>query len=74
MIDPESVQVGQCYLTDGGHIRRVIRLLPDGRVQYEHRSALRIPKTWASGVSDHRSFAFAIERPVPCDWTPETDG
>jgi hypothetical protein len=73
-LPPESIQVGECYLTSMGTVRRVTRLLP-GRVQYEQRPAHR--GTWANhrtDILDLRSFAFLVERPVPCDWTPETDG
>ena len=72
-IPPESIQVGQCYLAKGDkavRIRRVIRIMPDGRVQYEQRS----PKTlWQSGIQERRSFAAMLEREVPCDWAPEAD-
>ncbi len=73
-IPPESIEVGRCYLTDGGRIRRVIRLMPDGRVQFEHRGARLLQKApWVTGMQEMRSFAFQIEREVPCDWTPEAD-
>ena len=74
-ISPESIQVGQCYLMETGHLRRVMRLMPDGRVQYESRPVSQgNAKTWQPGMQDGRSFAFQVERSVPCDWTPETDG
>jgi hypothetical protein len=72
-IAPESIQVGKCYLTKMGTIRRVTGLLP-GRVRYEQRPAHRT--TWANyrtDILDLRSFAFTVERLVPCDWTPERD-
>jgi hypothetical protein len=28
---------------------------------------------WFPGILDPKTFAAMIERPVPCDWTPETD-
>ena len=71
---PDRVQPGKCYLLETGHVRRVIRLMPDGRVQYEGRVGhQRAPGAWRPGMQDIRSFAFLIEREVPCDWSPETD-
>ncbi len=73
-IPPESIQVGKCYLTNTGQVRRVIRIMPNGRVQYEHRSGHAILKRqWPSNIAEARTFAFAVEREVPCDWTPETE-
>jgi len=71
-IPPESIEIGQCYLTDGNIIRRVLRVLPDRRVQYEWRGGQRT--RWRSGILSGREFALAVERPVPCDWIPERDG
>jgi hypothetical protein len=72
-INPESIEVGQCYLMLSGHVRRVTAL-PPGRVQFQQRSALS--PSWRStkvDILDLRSFAFSAERAVPCDWTPESD-
>jgi hypothetical protein len=70
-IPPEIILVGQCYLTNGPHVRRVVRIMPDGRIQYEWRGGKRL--SWKSGIVDAREFALVAERLVPCDWTPETD-
>jgi hypothetical protein len=72
-IPPESIVVGQCYLTTRGHVRRVIRILP-GRVQFERRvNTTGANWAWAPGLAADRAFALSVERPVPCDWTAETD-
>ena len=71
-LPPESIQVDQCYLADNGQVRRVVRLLSDRRIQYDSRPGHRLLKEWRAGVMDLRTFAFAAERPFPCDWTPET--
>ncbi len=72
-VRPESIQAGKCYLAKGGRaprIRRVIRVLPDGRVQYEQRS----PRTtWQRGIQHKDVFASMLQREVPCDWTPERE-
>ncbi len=70
-IPPESIEVGKCYLVTGSKalwIRRVIEVLPDGRVQYEQRTAKR---TWKMGVQYKDVFASMLQREVPCDWVPE---
>ena len=69
----ESVAPGKCYLTETGQIRRVLRVLPDGRVQYEYRGAANPQILWKDGIQDRRSFASLVEREVPRDWTPEMD-
>jgi hypothetical protein len=74
MIDPESIQVGHCYLMKTGQVRRVMRVMPDRRVQYEFRPPHQLNAgAWRSGMQSGRSFADLVERPVPCDWTPKTD-
>jgi hypothetical protein len=69
--EPDPIAAGRCYLTDGTILRRVLRILPDGRVQYEWRGGART--RWKPGILPMREFAAAIDRSVPCDWTPETD-
>ena len=73
-IPPESIQAGQCYLVKTGQVRRVVRVMPDGRVQYEYRAPNQLnPGAWRPGMQSGRSFADLVERPVPCDWTLETE-
>ncbi len=75
---PDSIQVGRCYLTTsqaGPRLMRVITILADGRVQYEYRHFNpKQSKVWRAGILDRAPFASSVEREVPCDWTPETDG
>ncbi len=74
-IPPESIEVGKCYLGDNGQVRRVVRIWPDGRVQYETRSApLSHAKTWKPGMLQVSDFASSVQREVPCDWAPERKG
>ncbi len=72
-VPPESIRAGKCYLAKVGRAlrtRRVVRILPDGRVQYEQRS----PKTtWHSGIQYKDAFASMLQREVPCDWSPEME-
>ncbi len=71
-VPPESVEAGKCYLMKTGHVRRV---LPDGRVQYEHHPGHQVNAgAWRPGIQETRSFVFMVEREIPCDWTPERDG
>jgi hypothetical protein len=73
-IDPENIEVGQCYLMETGQIARVMALLPSAVVQFLQRPG-HMPD-WARAktrVLNLRSFAFSAERPVPCDWTLESD-
>jgi hypothetical protein len=72
-VPPERIEVGKCYLMESGQVRRVLRIMPDGRFQYEHRMGYAAPKAWRSGIQGSHSFAQLVEREVPCDWTPEAD-
>ncbi len=71
---PESIEVGRCYLSNDGRVKRVVQVMPDGRVVYEVRPG-HVPSTraWRSGILDQQSFLVGVEREVPGDWTPETD-
>ncbi len=74
-VPPESIEVGKCYLTRSGEIRRVLLILPHGPVHYEaRRAAILQAFGWHEGVLELALFAALIEREVPCDWTPEADG
>jgi hypothetical protein len=72
---PDTLKVGECYLTHSGLVRRVLDL-SEGRVRYEQRRG-RVreghpwPRTQVIAVS---VFAGKVERPVPCDWTIEPEG
>ncbi len=80
---PESIQVGKCYLATrlrgGGTtrvVRRIMRILPDGRIQFEQRRGPIEPgRPWPRrGTLSLRDFAISAQREVPCDWTPEREG
>jgi hypothetical protein len=72
-IPPKSIQVDRRYLSDNGHVRKVLRITPDGRVHFETRTGRDQSKRRQSGTQDARSFTCQAEREVPCDWTPEGD-
>jgi hypothetical protein len=70
---PESIEVGRCYLTTSGQVRRVLGFLPQ-RVRFERR--VRTTGSdwgWVPGLAERRAFTLVIEREVPCNWTPEMD-
>ena len=72
-IPPERIQVGQCYLTHTGLVRRVIAF-HQGQVRYETRSNKSTGGwAWRPGIVEPKVFAALLERSVPCDWKPETD-
>ena len=74
-ISLESIQIGQCYLTQDGEVRRVLGLTAEKRVHYEYwRVGKRAFRNWKPGIEDLRSFALSLERPVPNDWTPGRAG
>jgi hypothetical protein len=71
-IPPESIEPGRCYLTQAGHVRRVVRIKPNGRVQFMYRPGDAL-KNWRVGGDMRRSFAAVALREIPCDWTSETN-
>jgi hypothetical protein len=73
-LPPESIQVGQCYLMSTRNIvRRVLHVLGDGKLMVETRKADAPHGPWRTDMLTVRFFVSSTERPVPCDWTPETD-
>ena len=75
-VPPESIKPGQRYLFQGERgqrLRRIIQLLPDGRLQVEDYVGGSNP-SWRSRIMNLRSFQAAVVREVSCDWTPEADG
>ncbi len=75
-LPPESIELGKCYLTNTGRVWRIINLLPDGRILYEHRPG-HVPhmKRWQAGIIEgHLAAEILIEREVACDWKPEREG
>ena len=73
-IDPQSIQVRQCYLSDTGKVRRVLSIRPSGRVQFEARN--RTDRTGLRsklGIMSAEAFAASTERPIRCDWVRGED-
>ena len=69
-IPPESIQVDRCYLTESGSLRQVTLTGSDGWVRYKERVGTGPWHSWTRKLRK-QDFAAAIERQVPCDWTPE---
>ncbi len=74
-IEPESIQIGQCYLMKSGKVRQVIAIDED-RLEYGTRAVTPLIAgwMWRRAMTDLKVFASMIERPVACDWTPEAGG
>ena len=74
-IPPESIQVGQCYLSETGKVCRVTGVLPDQRVQFAWRNAASRRMVWRRevGIMSVADFARSIEHSVPCDWMVESN-
>jgi hypothetical protein len=72
--DVASICPGKCYLTYAGQVRRIVEVLPDGRIGYQRRPAHRPDAEWQNAEQDLAAFANLAIREVPCDWTPEGDG
>ncbi|HEX2555099.1 MAG TPA: hypothetical protein VHL98_15480 [Microvirga sp.] len=68
-----ALEVGKCYLTNTGRIWRIMQIMPDGRVLYEHRSQSLYVEAQKPGMLAALPAEVQVEREVPCDWTPEGD-
>ena len=65
----DTLSVGQCYLSDTGKVRRVLNILPDGRVQFEARNRTnRTGLRWKRDIMSVEAFAASTEQPIRCDW------
>ena len=72
-IPVSALEVGKCYLTLPGEVRRLLRILPEGKLHYEARDATVLwAGGWKEGVLEPTPFAALLEREVACDWTLET--
>ncbi len=71
-VPPESIDVGKCYLTVGGEVRRALAIEAD-KVAYhtilKNGSRQSLPRHRVNAL---RTFAAQIEREIPCDWTLES--
>ena len=57
-VPPESIEVGKCYLSNDGRVRRAAKLLPDGRIRCAYRSFPATPgRLWRTGRLDVERFA-----------------
>ncbi len=68
-----ALELGKCYLTNRGRVWRIMRIMPDGRVQYEHRSHNTLVETQKPGMLTTMPAEVSVEREVPCDWTGEDE-
>ena len=73
-IPPESIQVGRCYLTADGTIRRVISTDSNGRVRYAERAGAGPWRPGRLRSLKRQDFAAAVVREVPCAGEPEENG
>ncbi len=73
-IPPESIEVGKCYLSEDGRVRRVVKFLPGERIRYAYRSFPATQgKLWRTGRLELKRFAETTLREVPCGQVPEGD-
>ena len=71
-IAPDSVHVGESYLTASGQVRRVTLLLPDAEVRFDAcRCEMALVSGGVEGSLGLSAFAAEAVRPVPSDWTPD---
>ena len=70
-----EIEVGKCYLSNEGRVRRVVKFLPNERVRYRYRSfPVTEREPWRTGRLDIEGFAATTLREVPCDLRPEEEG
>lgn len=66
------MQVGKCFVTSSGQVRRVLLVSQDGKtVRYESRGKKAVAGPWGARVTaDMETFANAVEREVPEHFDP----
>ena len=72
-IEVQDIEVGKCYVTNAGQVRKVTEITDDGRVNYMARGHKVIPEPWPPGSTKSNPpkkerFAAAVDREVRCDW------
>jgi len=77
-VKPGDVEVGRCFVTPTGQVRKVTEITADGRVDYMARgkSFQRGDASWGNGPTGSAlpslaDFANAVDRQVSCDWDPD---
>ena len=73
-LDPKKIEVGKCYATSMGQVRRVLDI-KDGKVIYEARGKKAVTGPWPNQSPptppNLETFAQAVEREVAEDWDPD---
>ena len=65
-VPPESIEVGKCYLTKQGQVRRVIAI-EGGKVTYHVGRQQALKGRWPRRmVAMHATFAASLLREVAC--------
>ncbi len=71
-LQPETIEVGKCYLGDRQRLLHVTHVTPDRWVRFRyHEAHPALADAWWAGRLSVREFAAQALREVPCDWTPE---
>lgn len=73
MVDPNSIAVGNCYVTSTQQVRKVLEISDDHRLKYVSRGKKPTPN-WENGSFTWVSrdvFADDVDRQVTCDWDPD---
>ena len=68
----QTFEAGESFLTKDGRVVQVLSILSDGSLTYRfRRAATEAPLRWTGAIAVPPVFAALVERPVPCDWTPD---
>ena len=63
-LPPESIEAVKCYLADrreAPQVWRGVSIFPDGRLEYQHRSADPAKKqVWRTGLTTVRLFSWPM--------------
>lgn len=68
----KDIEVGKCYVTNAGQVRRVVKI--ETKITYESRGKKAIPKgkKWnPRTTAKAETFVNAVDREVRCDYDPD---
>jgi hypothetical protein len=70
-VEAKTISVGRCYVTHAREVRKVLEI--DGqKLTYVARGKMAFP-SWdpeMRRVTTTETFAYDVDREVPCDWHP----
>ena len=73
-VSASDLEVGKCFVTSSGQVRRILEFSNDGKICYEARGKKSLPENeiWGPKTTvNAEKFASDVEREVRWDYDPD---